>query len=236
VDNKQEGGDSYQKTRDKNGKADLKILYKKEEKMKKILGLTIAALLVMGLVGGGTWAYFSDPENVTGNTIAAGTINLQVGASDPTSETFTVSSGVPGDNVTYTWALDNSGDVNAFLDIAFTNLVNDDDSNVEPEVSAGDSDNGTGQGELAETIDILVWIETTNNDVYDSGTDTLIFMDKGTGGTTELTAAVVDDYALNPATSAWFCFEWGIDTTIGNTIMGDDFGIDVEFSLEQIAD
>ena len=36
--------------------------------MKKILGLAVAALLVMGLVGGGTWAYFSDTETSTGNT------------------------------------------------------------------------------------------------------------------------------------------------------------------------
>ena len=30
--------------------------------MKKILGLTVAAILVMALVGGGTWAYFRDVE------------------------------------------------------------------------------------------------------------------------------------------------------------------------------
>ena len=33
--------------------------------MKKILGLTVAALMVMGLIGGGTWAYFTDPEQIT---------------------------------------------------------------------------------------------------------------------------------------------------------------------------
>jgi predicted ribosomally synthesized peptide with SipW-like signal peptide len=29
--------------------------------MKKILGLSVAAMMIMALVGGGTWAYFSDP-------------------------------------------------------------------------------------------------------------------------------------------------------------------------------
>jgi len=44
--------------------------------MKKILGLTIAALLVMALVGGGTWAYFSDVEAAT-ELFSAGTIDLE---------------------------------------------------------------------------------------------------------------------------------------------------------------
>ncbi|GAH38609.1 unnamed protein product [marine sediment metagenome] len=46
--------------------------------MKKILGLTVAALLVMGLVGGGTWAYFTDVETSTGNVLTAGTLNLDL--------------------------------------------------------------------------------------------------------------------------------------------------------------
>ncbi|GAG27816.1 unnamed protein product, partial [marine sediment metagenome] len=37
--------------------------------MKKILGLTIVAVLVMALVGGGTWAYFSDVERTDTNVL-----------------------------------------------------------------------------------------------------------------------------------------------------------------------
>ncbi|MBM2824431.1 MAG: hypothetical protein HW402_95 [Dehalococcoidales bacterium] len=44
--------------------------------MKKILGLGVVALLVMGLVGGGTWAYFNDVETSSGNILTAGTLNL----------------------------------------------------------------------------------------------------------------------------------------------------------------
>jgi len=65
--------------------------------MKKILGLTVAALLVMGLVGGGTWAYFSDPESSTGNTFAAGTLDLEVDSENPwTSTGVTVPAMAPG--------------------------------------------------------------------------------------------------------------------------------------------
>jgi predicted ribosomally synthesized peptide with SipW-like signal peptide len=46
--------------------------------MKKIIGLTIAAILIIGLVGVGTWAYFGDTE-VSSGSLAAGTLDLQVG-------------------------------------------------------------------------------------------------------------------------------------------------------------
>ena len=52
------------------------------EEVKKILGLTIAVVLIIGLVAGGTWAYFSDTETTTDNTFTAGTIDLSL---DPTS-------------------------------------------------------------------------------------------------------------------------------------------------------
>ncbi len=46
--------------------------------MKKILGLTIAAMLIIGLVVGGTLAYFTDTETITVDTFTAGTIDLEV--------------------------------------------------------------------------------------------------------------------------------------------------------------
>lgn len=70
--------------------------------MKKILGLTVAAILVIGLVGGGTWAYFSDTEETTGNIFSAGTLDLGVANSigtnptGSTSATFAASDLYPG--------------------------------------------------------------------------------------------------------------------------------------------
>jgi predicted ribosomally synthesized peptide with SipW-like signal peptide len=57
--------------------------------MKKVLGLAIAALLLIGLVVGGTLAYFSDTESTTGNTFTAGTIDLSVNGENPWTTAYT---------------------------------------------------------------------------------------------------------------------------------------------------
>ena len=50
--------------------------------MKKILISLMAIALVVGLVGAGTIAYFSDTESSTGNTFTAGTLVLSVTGSE----------------------------------------------------------------------------------------------------------------------------------------------------------
>lgn len=87
--------------------------------MKKILGLTIVALMVLGLVGGGTWAYFSDVATTTGNTFAAGTLDLglssntsNTSSTGSTSATWTTPSNwAPGDNVSGTLYVNNNGTI-----------------------------------------------------------------------------------------------------------------------------
>lgn len=56
--------------------------------MKKVLGLSIAALLLIGLVVGGTFAYFSDTETSAGNLFTAGTIDLSVNGANPWTDTI----------------------------------------------------------------------------------------------------------------------------------------------------
>ncbi|MEW6769866.1 MAG: TasA family protein [Bacillota bacterium] len=45
---------------------------------KKLLLLTLALLLVAGMAGAGTFAYFTDTETSTGNTFTAGTLDLKI--------------------------------------------------------------------------------------------------------------------------------------------------------------
>jgi predicted ribosomally synthesized peptide with SipW-like signal peptide len=85
--------------------------------MKKILGLTVAALMVMGLVGGGTWAYFSDTETVSSNVMLAGTLDLGLSATSNTSSTgsitgtFSATDWAPGSTENATIYVNNNGNI-----------------------------------------------------------------------------------------------------------------------------
>lgn len=54
--------------------------------MKKLLlSVMVITLVIAGLVGAGVIAYFSDPETLSGNTIDAGTIDIEVDGDNPWS-------------------------------------------------------------------------------------------------------------------------------------------------------
>ncbi|WP_404452067.1 CalY family protein [Virgibacillus necropolis] len=75
--------------------------------IKKKLGLSIAsATLGLSLVGGGTYAYFSDQE-VTNNTFAAGTLDL----STSKATIINLDSMKPGDKVVREFELSNIGNL-----------------------------------------------------------------------------------------------------------------------------
>ena len=74
--------------------------------MKKILISLMAIALVVGLVGAGTMAYFSDTETSTGNTFTAGTLNITLGTSSWSAGFDNMK---PGDTVTFTLPVNNEG-------------------------------------------------------------------------------------------------------------------------------
>lgn len=94
--------------------------------MKKILGLTIAALLVIVVIGGGTWAFFQDTEIAGGNILTAGTIDLVVGRSGSTNFTISPNQAFPGATGTgdYYYTLTNAGSITGTLSIALDSVVN----------------------------------------------------------------------------------------------------------------
>ncbi|GAB3804960.1 TasA family protein [Virgibacillus kimchii] len=85
--------------------------------LKKKLGMGIAtAVMGVGLIGGGTFAYFSDTAEQT-NTFASGTINLDV---DPEIQ-VPMENIKPGDWMPRDFELENNGS----LDIAYVELNTD---------------------------------------------------------------------------------------------------------------
>ncbi len=96
--------------------------------MKKILGLTIAFMLLISMGGIGTWAYFQDTETSTGNVLAAGTLDLKTNLVDGVTQTLYATNMAPGDTVgPGTITLKNAGTVaGSTLDLAFSYVENDD--------------------------------------------------------------------------------------------------------------
>jgi spore coat-associated protein N len=87
--------------------------------IKKTLGLSVAAAaLGLSLIGGGTFAYFSDTATNT-STFAAGTLDLN---SDP-SVVVNIGNLKPGDTVTKTFKLKNDGSLDIGSVLLKTNYV-----------------------------------------------------------------------------------------------------------------
>ncbi|MFC2059967.1 TasA family protein [Chloroflexota bacterium] len=99
--------------------------------MKRILGLTIAFMLLIGMTSIGTWAYFSDTETSTGNVLSAGTLDLKTDDVDGVSQTLLTVNMQPGDTVgPETIILKNIGSVvGSSLDLAFTYIESDSSPN-----------------------------------------------------------------------------------------------------------
>jgi predicted ribosomally synthesized peptide with SipW-like signal peptide len=107
--------------------------------MKKIIGLILAALLIVGIVGGGTWAFFSDSEASQNNTLTAGTLDLQVGATDPCTESISLGTQIlPGDGGNAAdWTTTNLGSISGTFRVTFGSVTNYENARSEPEQAAG---------------------------------------------------------------------------------------------------
>jgi len=94
--------------------------------MKKVIGLTLAAILIAGIAGGGTWAFFSDSETSQNNTLTAGTLDLRVGATDPCTESINLGTQIkPGDNDNAAdWTITNLGNISGTLKVEIGSITN----------------------------------------------------------------------------------------------------------------
>jgi predicted ribosomally synthesized peptide with SipW-like signal peptide len=134
--------------------------------MKKILISFMLIGLVLVIIGGGTWAYFSDTEVSSGNSFTAGTLNLipSTSGTGPTGK-YTVTAGgdgingnvvfvrlAPGDSGSITWALSNNGNLNGTLTISSTATFSENGSN-EPEAAVLSNNNGS-DGDLDEYLGV----------------------------------------------------------------------------------
>jgi predicted ribosomally synthesized peptide with SipW-like signal peptide len=107
--------------------------------MKKIIGLSLALMMVVGMIGVATFAHFTDNETSSGNQMVAGTLDLKVSNdgitySDGVSQTLYATNMSPGATVSNnTFTLKNAGNTNgATMDIVFSYANSDGTPNTVP--------------------------------------------------------------------------------------------------------
>ncbi len=207
--------------------------------MKKIIGLTIAALLIIGIVGAGTYAYFSDIETSTGNTFTAGTLNLvnTINGTGTKADIHTGADGVnvyvlfdniaPGDSGSITWTLENTGTLSGNLTMASSNVTFAENGSNEPEAAVV-GNNGGGNGDLDEYLG--VWLTCGGTDIL--GTTAAYVPMSGLEA-----VLIAQSQSIAPAGSLAYVLHWAIPTDIpavdDNIIQSDTATLNITFALAQ---
>lgn len=171
---------------------------------KKIALSGLSILSALALVGGATFAFFSDVETSSGNILQSGKIDLKIdntsfyngvaspntswGLSDLTVQKFFNFTDVkPGDYGEDTVSL-HVFDNNAWA-CADLKLTSNDDNGLTEAEDDVDANGGVGEGELASHINFLWWTDDGDN-VLETGEQTLPFTqlgNLGVGGSARVT-------------------------------------------------
>ena len=200
--------------------------------MKKILGLALAAFMVMGLVGGGTWAYFSDPESSAGS-FAAGTLDLTVDGENPwATGAINVGTLAPGDhsgNTTITCT--NTGNLEGDLWLRIRNVATDE----------GDTSVLRASSEPEAVAEGYPGAQTPTTDI-----DTMLALncevDSVAGGLNGLTLTTANTTTWEKIKDNWtsgsVVIEIGatLNSTATNDYQGDNCTFDIELYLTQTDD
>ncbi len=183
---------------------------------RKILMLLVGATLAIALLGGGVYAYFSDPETSSGNQFTAGSLDLVLGGSGSSSMSF--SNLAPGYSGASSMQLDNIGSIGGTLSMTAQNMVDGEGSNWEPET------NTVEPGDLSANVDIAVFVDTDGDSVWDAG-ETLLWSGK-------LNALPGNNINCGSLAGGG-TIDIGIYWSVANDIMGDTTTFDIVFTLAQ---
>jgi predicted ribosomally synthesized peptide with SipW-like signal peptide len=213
--------------------------------MKKIFLSSLVVIAVAALGVGATFALFSDTETSTGNTFAAGTIDLKVdGNDDPDVVHVTLSNMKPGDSVNYQWTLSNAGSLAGQPWIEIVNLVDNDNNCNEPEsvVDGSCGNPGPGDGELSQNL--LLQINAAGNtgmehpntpacfgtpDGIDHTCPLDFWASYGQVGQSEVWEVIGPGLSTAP-----MVFGFSLPSSVGNIIQSDSVEFDIVIHLDQI--
>ena len=191
--------------------------------MKKILTSVFAIAMVAAVAGIGSWAYFSDTEISTGNTVTAGTLDLKVNGQDVTDQKFTVENVYPGYSDSSTIAVKNDGTIDGqHLKLAFRNMIDNENGCTAPEAKVDGSCDGT-QGELSRNVKITITEDGNTNPIVN---DTLSNLRYYNEGYIDLGSLAADETKNITITAT-------VPTSVGNIIQSDSVVTDIELTLTQ---
>lgn len=191
-------------------------LLPKNKKATVGIGVAAAAAAAIAL-GGGTYAAFSDTETGPGGTLAAGTLDLEVGAT-PTTPTplFTAKNVVPGfQSETYELTYHNAGSIDGKLSLAL-GVKGSENKCTPPEEKVDKSCDGAG--ELGEKLIVKV---TGPNLEFSGNLNSL--------------AGGPNPYGIVPAEkSAVYKISYSLPATVGNEVQSDEVTVTTSATLDQV--
>ncbi|WP_435552051.1 TasA family protein [Natrinema sp. CGMCC1.2065] len=214
---------------------------------RRLLG-GLSAIGAVGVASGaGTWAYFSDTEESSGNTIEAGTLDLKVadtdeGFGDGVSGTWTISNAKPGDSVLADLTLQNAGSLEAdHVEIGFS--VDETEADGSTGTNEADTMPSSADG-MADQFEVTVFTYNGTNvrsNLSDANSNGIVDIDDLVTGN----GAVLDDLSPPPSAnggteSMTMEFRWAHDDEFDNSVsginndyQGDEFDLTVTYALHQ---
>ncbi len=201
--------------------------------MSKILVSLMTVALVGALIGGGVYAYFSDVETSTGNTFAAGTLDLNLDGGNTNVVKFNVSDVSPGGSGGGTWTVTNAGTMDGYLDLETVGFVESIGTTTEPELV--DEPTGLDTAQLGSYLMAHMFIDTNNDGDWDAG-ETDIF---GTNAAPLAINTIAGNYSLDlslvASGTSYVTLRWSVPVTADNRIQGDSVILGMTFELQQRA-
>lgn len=134
--------------------------------MKKILFSLMTLVLVVGMIGAGAFAYFSDTETSTGNTFTAGTIDIDVGGENPWVATYTLDDMKPSTVGYINFTINNVGGNEVDVWKHIYDVSCDENGIIEPEQDWYDA-NGITSPPGKNDIDTVILYDLTVNGVVE---------------------------------------------------------------------
>jgi predicted ribosomally synthesized peptide with SipW-like signal peptide len=199
--------------------------------MKKKLSISILALLLVGVLAFGAFAYFSDTEASTGNSFTAGTLDLNIDGANTNVVKFNLDKMRPGNQPIGRYTLKNVGNISGFLDIEDVTVVNLENDLLDPEAEAGDTT--ASVGELGQLLNVRLFIDY-NGDGWISNGDKVFYDGKVNN--------IPSSFNLNESITAGqeltvtAIFDWpSLPGLTDNLAQSDTLQLGLKFELAQTA-